>query len=361
MQGKRKRRMRLPNGYGSIHKIDGNRRRKPWRARVAAGAEVDYETGTAKAKYITIGYFETEAEALAALAEYHKSPFTLEAAEATFLDVVNAWELKKYPDASVSAQKAYNAAKKNCTPIHAIKMRDIRTEQLDNLMNSIEGGRSVQVRLKSYLGQIYKYAMERDIVQKNYADFVKVKTKDEGTKRTDIPAEDRAKLWQEANKGNTIAQIALIYIYTGFRATELLDMQKENVDLEARIMVGGLKTDAGRDRHVPIHKCILPFVETFMQTEGEHLLTQERKGKVTPYTYSSFFRTHWQPCMEQLGMLQYTPHYCRHTCATMMREANIEEDIRKLILGHSTQDITDRYTHINDSMLVEAIDKLPNQ
>ena len=44
-----------------------------------------------------------------------------------------------------------------------------------------------------------------------------------------------------------------------------------------------------------------------------------------------------------------------------MREAGIEEDIRKLILGHKSGDITDRYTHISEEMLVDAIDKIPDR
>ena len=70
---------------------------------------------------------------------------------------------------------------------------------------------------------------------------------------------------------------------------------------------------------------------------------------------------HWKPLMEMLKMEDYTPHYGRHTCATMLREAGVQEDLRKLILGHASGDITDRYTHISDSMLVEAIDMIPTR
>jgi len=65
--------------------------------------------------------------------------------------------------------------------------------------------------------------------------------------------------------------------------------------------------------------------------------------------------------MKELGMEQYTPHYARHTCATMLREAGVADDLRKLILGHSSGDITDRYTHVSDAMLVEAIDQIPSR
>ena len=72
---KRKKRLRLPNGLGSVHKIGGDKqRRRPWRARVLDHVEIDETTGKAKQKYITIGYYETEIEAIEALkAAYQKA------------------------------------------------------------------------------------------------------------------------------------------------------------------------------------------------------------------------------------------------------------------------------------------------
>lgn len=48
----------------------------------------------------------------------------------------------------------------------------------------------------------------------------------------------------------------------------------------------------------------------------------------------------------------------RHFCATAMFEAGIPELTRKRILGHATQDITDRYTHTSIMQMIEAIDKI---
>lgn len=358
---KKKRKMRLPAGAGSVHKIGGDRqRRKPWRARVQSHVDFDAASGTATRKYITVGYYETELEAIDALMNYRRNPFTMEASTATFADVAEMWKAKKYPGLSVATQRSYNSAYKNCEPIHNMKMRDIRTIHLENIMQSVQGGYGVQVRLKTYWGMVFKYAMEHDIIQKNYADFVKPRDKDEGTKRTDIPADARAKMWAAAKSGDQAAQIVLIYIYTGFRASELLELKKENVDLQSRIMVGGLKTAAGKDRRVPIHKAILPYVERLMQTDGEYLLMWYTKAGVPKkYPYNTFLTSIWTPLMERLSLKDYTPHYTRHTCATMMREANVAEDLRKLILGHKSEDITDRYTHHSDAMLLEAIDMLP--
>ena len=354
---KRKKRMRLPNGLGSIHQIGGGKnRRRPWRARVPAHVEFDADTGKAIQKYITVGYYETEIEAIDALMEYRKNPYTLEAASCTFLDVVEMWKAKKYPDLSEATRRAYNSACKNSEPIHNMKIRDIRATHLENIMLHIEGKRQVQTLLKTFWGLIFKYAMEHDIIQKNYAEFVKTRDKDTGTTRKPIPPEDREKLWQAIDEGDTSAELAMIYIYTGMRASELLEVKKENVDLESRILVGGKKTAAGQNRRIPIHKCIMPFMERLMQGESEYLLTRVKNGKTLQMNYSTLTAQHWEPLMQRLGFTEYTPHYCRHTCATMMREAKIDESIRKLILGHANGDITERYTHYTDSMLVEAMD-----
>ena len=96
-----------------------------------------------------------------------------------------------------------------------------------------------------------------------------------------------------------------------------------------------------------------------MKEDSEYLITTESDSQRVPFKYSNFTISYWNPLMEELEM-NYTLHYARHTCATLMREAGIEEDIRKLILGHKSGDITDRYTHISEEMLVDAIDKLPS-
>lgn len=358
---KRKKRMRLPNGLGSVHQIGGGKnRRKPWRARVPSHVEFNPETGKATQKYITVGYYETEIEAIEALMEYRKNPYTLEAATCTFEDVFEKWKAKKYPEISKHGQYGYNAAFNNSEALHKMKVRDIRASHLEEIMANVPGKFQVQTRLKTFWGQIFKYAMEHDIIQKDYSQFVKTRDKDEGTKRTDIPEEDREKLWQAIDAGDHDAEIAMLYIYTGMRPSELLEVKKENVDLASRIMVGGLKTDAGRDRRIPIHACIMPIMERLMQTEGEYLIMRMSKGTPKQMTYRYFKDNHWIPLMERMGM-SYTAHYGRHTLSTMLRVAEIEEDIRKLILGHKNADITDRYTHHPDWMLVAAIDKVPGR
>ena len=213
------------------------------------------------------------------------------------------------------------------------------------------------MKLKTLWGQLFKYALEHDMVQKDYSAFVKLRDKVPETNRDAIAKEDIKRLWEEADKGDETAEIALMYIYTGLRAMELFEALKSNVYLDKRIMIAGKKTEAGKDRRIPIHKDIVPFIEKRMKEDGEYLITRVLKSKRVPISYNIFIRSPWKELMEKLDA-EYTIHYARHTFATLMREAGIEEDLRKLIIGHKSADITDRYTHYSDEMLLEAIDKI---
>lgn len=51
--------MKLPNGFGSVYKLSGNRRR-PYRAIVTERWQIDTETGKWKQKRKTIGYYENK-------------------------------------------------------------------------------------------------------------------------------------------------------------------------------------------------------------------------------------------------------------------------------------------------------------
>ena len=359
MAKQRKKRMRLPNGFGSVHRIGGDKqRRNPWRARVQSHIEFDEDTGVAKRKYITIGYYPTETAAILALTDYVKNPYTIEAATTTFADVFEMWKTKKYPDISKSGQGLYNTAYKHSAPLHNMKMKDIKTLHLEQIMMSVTGGFKTQSNIKTFWSQIFKYAIEHDIVEKNYSEFVKTRDKDEGTKRTAIPQEDIKKIWKAIDDGDEVAEVVMIYIYTGLRLSELLEISKENVDIENRIMIGGKKTAAGKDRRIPIHHCILPFIEKRMQWNYEYLI-EGKSGN--PIKGKTFTGKYWDKLMAKLGIENCTPHYTRHTFATMLRTAGVEEDLRKLLMGHANGDITDRYTHHPDSMLIEAIDKLPGR
>jgi site-specific recombinase XerD len=75
--------------------------------------------------------------------------------------------------------------------------------------------------------------------------------------------------------------------------------------------------------------------------------------------HDNFKRQYWGPLMELLGM-KHIPYETRHTCATMLHAAGVDETTRKYILGHKGKmDLTERvYTHLEIKQLVDAINKI---
>ena len=64
--------MRLPNGYGSVVKMSG-KRRKPYMVRKTIGWHLDETKGRQIQDFQIIGYAETRAEGLRMLAEYNQN------------------------------------------------------------------------------------------------------------------------------------------------------------------------------------------------------------------------------------------------------------------------------------------------
>lgn len=343
---------RNSNGYGSCHKIGGSKKRaKPFRVRVTDGWEWDTEKQKAIQKYRTLGYYESRKEGLIALAEYNKNPAKRGTAELLFSDLYKMWMENKKPEGQ--AMRAYRNAYNQSLALHNMKVKDIKAEHLENIMKNISVGVAGQKMLKTFWNQVFDFAVGRDFVHKNYSKMVRTKDKDSRTSsRQPFTKEEIQLLWDNVDKIDGVDTI-LILIYTAMRPSEMLAIHKDNVHCNERYMIGGIKTDAGRDRIIPIHKSVLPLIERRLQS-SDYLVTTS-KGKVMKYP--NYLTSVWKPIKEQLGF-EHTPHECRHTGISLMTMAGIDERLLKKIVGHSTGDITDRYRHSDIETLVNAIDKM---
>ena len=56
----------------------------------------------------------------------------------------------------------------------------------------------------------------------------------------------------------------LIFVYSGWRISELLGLKTADIGLQARTMKGGTKTKTGKNRLVPMHSLIRSMVERRM-------------------------------------------------------------------------------------------------
>ena len=86
------------------------------------------------------------------------------------------------------------------------------------------------------------------------------------TSRQRFSDEEIAKLWE--HQAEPWVDTVLIFIYSGWRISELLALTPADVDLQAGTMTGGTKTKAGKNRIVPIHSKIRPLVEARLAQGG---------------------------------------------------------------------------------------------
>lgn len=89
--------MKLPNGYGSVYKLSG-KRRNPWAARKTIGYGEEKDGRKPQPIYEFIGFYPNRSDALAALADYNKNPYDVNAASITFSEVYDRWSDRRYPD-----------------------------------------------------------------------------------------------------------------------------------------------------------------------------------------------------------------------------------------------------------------------
>ena len=347
--------MRRPNGAGSLIKLSGKRRR-PYAVRIFDGIEMKPD-GNGVKKYKYLGYFEKQAEALQFLEKYNSSPVTIakpvqEINKHKFSEIYEMYiddlqnRSKQLSEQSYTSRRA---AYKHLAPLHNMIFESITLDDLESVTRSkSDMSQSTLNNIKVVLKGMYKTAMRHKYVSDDLSALMIVDYSDE-TKRphTSFTDDEIQILWQ--HKDEFYARLLLILIYTGMRINELLGMKSESVYLDRRFMVGGLKTRAGKNRQIPIAEKIAPLLDL----SNEYLIT-DSSGQ--PLCYNNANKLLFSG-LEALKM-QHTFHDTRHTCASLLERANVSPLHVKLILGHASKDVTDRYTHVDVKELIKDINKI---
>lgn len=356
-----KKRNRRVSGTGGICKLSG-KRRKPYEVKVFIGRQ-----------YKSMGTFATESEAALFLQNLdienlsNRTNWTLK----QFYDI---WtESKHYNKLSKSAVQAYSAAWSRLSVLENEKMRNLKTSDFQHIVDNAVKKKRYKTRtaeevrkmsdkerqryydlvsqpdeplgfdgkkdIKELAGFLCELAMKDDVLNKNYASMIELENEDTKVQKLNFTAEQISIITQHDYM--TAAKITLIFLYTGMRAAELLEMKKAAVDLQAMTMTGGSKTEAGRNRTIPIHRNIVKYVEFFLDSapDCDHLITENGK----PVSYEKFTRRMFYPMLDELGITRQdadgnnilTLHRTRHTWVQMAIEGGMTPEALQKIAGHA--------------------------
>lgn len=322
--------MKLPNGYGTVYQLQGNRRR-PYVVKK-----------TIDGKQKTLGYFDSYQKAFEYLVEInHCTP----SQDVTFSAVYYGWKVRHFEKISKSSQSAYGISYRHLSALHAMPFTSITYPDLQRAVDSIEAGYCTRKKCRVLLSQLYKYAIKNGIVDHDLSPFVELPKHIIVHKKKPFTARQIGKLWRSTDIEGVVD--VLVLIYTGMRVSEYLALTPSDVKARQQyIDIRHSKTAAGI-RKIPIHHKILPY-----------LLARKDNGVICPYTTYDSFRRVWDKAMKITNM-KHTPHEARHTLATLLDRADVNETTIRMILGHARHGVTKSvYTHKSLADLRKAINRV---
>lgn len=368
---------RRPNGSGTVVKLSG-RRRKPFCAKVTLD-ERNLTNG--EKKRLVIGTFETYQEALNALSLYSLTVNnTISKKEAmeidpevyqkvqdkmskkvpTFLDIYYILDKNEFSLLSPQTQNSMHGAIKHLKKLHYLKIDQITLRMIQDVFDEDGSNHSTQVHMKTICTKVFRYAVVNQCIERNddYTSYIRIAKYEESDMHRPYTINEILAL----KKADTPeAHIMLIFIYTGVRINELLNINRDNIHIDEKCdddgterlisyMITGSKTKAGKNRIVPIHDDIKQFVI-------DELLKPEKR--LVDVTYANFTTRTVLIKVNKLLNTHHTMHDTRKTFATLCQMNNLNVYIRKKVLGHRMNDITfDVYTNESKNRLWTEINKI---
>lgn len=340
--------MKRANGTGSVYKLSGKRRR-PWMAVRAA----EYEDGSAKRQIV--GYFATKHEAEDAISLDRIRPVSAYA-NATLKGLWDMWiESKAFTRLSLSGQRYYRAGFAHLSPLHKRKYADLRRDHFQQCIDDAEEAGlswSSLSAIRCVCSLLGEYASANDVVPKSYA--TKLLLPPKGKRKILTFTDDEIKLLSDHDAEPWVDTV-LILIYTGMRISEMLKLKKEDVDINEMVIVGGVKTDAGKDRTIPVHPKIQGYILARHEASKKWLI--ERDGKAL--RDDAYRSDYYYPTLEALGIRRLTPHKARHTFFTRFDAVCNDKWAMAQIGGHTDPTFSQKtYSHPDIKRLRTAIEMM---
>lgn len=374
---KKKGRPKLPNGFGQISEIKNRNLRNRFRVMVTVGKTSE---GKPISKLLKPNaYFKTYNEAYEALVEYNKNPYDLNTSSITMTELYEKWSKEYLKTVATSNVRSIQSAWNYCSVLYEMRVADVRAKHLKKCIEGasregkgkiIQASANTKSRIKSIFNLMFDYANENDLVEKNYARTFNVSDKIlkevEEVKRGHISFTDKEMeiLWKNVDKIPYV-DVILIQCYSGWRPQELGLIELNRVDLNNWVFAGGMKTDAGMNRLVPIHSKIRPLIkkryEEAININSKYLIncTDSQRKNDIKMTYDKY-RHRFRSIRDKLNLNpEHRAHDPRKQFITMAKRYNLDEYAIKYIAGHRISDITEKiYTDRTVQWLKDEMEKI---
>lgn len=323
-----------PKGTGSVYKLSGTRKR-PYYAVLE---------GTSSGRtYATRQEAEAALDAMLAAAKPTLFSYTLE-------DCYHAWSAVAYRDMSNSSRRGYTLSWRYVPePLRQKFAREVRTDDFQQVIDDLQGrgfSDSTANHVKFLYSKLCKWMMQRDLITQNYATFLTVRRTPHRPIHT-FTLEEIAQINALANgdpehRLTQTAMLTMLFLFTGMRISELFTLPVSSVHLDTAppYLQGGMKTEAGRNRIIPICRIILPYFHFFCRRASGPLLVSGFCGNHSPDGWRS---RDYARMLCSLGISYRVPHNTRKTMATHAAQAGIDQLALAKMMGWSDIDVGHQY------------------
>ena len=208
--------------------------------------------------YYVVGYYATYDEAVDALQQVRQSP--------TLTNVYEMWLPSHAKSVSTNTLNNYGSAFAHLVSIHNEAMSDISYLQLqsiiDNMLN-IGLSYSSCKKVRTLISQLFDYSIINGWCSTNYAKFLNLGHNKPVRPHKPFTTQSINRLWRLESP---LHDIPLILLYTGMRASELINLKARDINRKQRTMrITSAKTKSGI-RTIPIHDRIWPIIEHRLNT-----------------------------------------------------------------------------------------------
>lgn len=364
---------KLPNGFGSIKKLSGNRTNKygvypPVKEFSPNGSPVtpkalcyvsDWYTGFYALMKYKDGTFDAgdfsaaeikpsdrQNEIITKIIASYNSNARIASESKTFSEVYTEYFAYKYErdktrEYSMSSVRATQSAYQQAKLLHDKPFRELKTEDLQAVIDGCEKKHATKEHIRNLFRQMYDYAYSHDLCEKKYSDHVKINTPDDDEKGRPFTEKELGMIWEHSGQ-NEVLQAVLIMIYSGFRISAYSRLE---IHMEEQYFRGGVKTKAGKNRIVPFNHEIIPYIE---------------RGNIIFRLPAAKFRPEFSAALKAIGIHGHTPHDCRHTFSWLCDKYRVDSLAKKMLMGHALgTDVTDlKYGHRTLEELRNEINKI---